>query len=552
MKRIVPLIAALAAALAASAILIVPSSALAASGPTVTTGAASAVNPTSATVSGTVNLNGATLASGLTSGCEFEYGTTTSLSASSTTAACATTPAATGTSTVTAALSSLTAGTTYYYQLAINTGGLFGLGSTETDGTPMMSFTTPTAGTPPTAVVAAPSAVAGTAATLDATVNPNHWSISSCSFSYTPSGGAASTAACAMLPTGAGDQTVSAAVSGLTEGQTYTYTLTIGYGAGSAAATVTSAGSSSFTTPSASVTTPTNLTSTAATLDASVNPEGQTVTSCTFYYGTSGPTLQTAPCAQATSTISGTSAITVSAAVTGLTAKTSYLDTIVLVTSGGATTAPVIDFSTPATPAAPTAKTTAPTAITATTATLHATVNAQGQGVRACEFEYGVNPLTSSSTPGDDLAYTQLCPGTPADSGNQTVSLSLKGLAPKTTYYYRVLFDTYGGYVIATARSFTTAAAQTVSTATPKLKIASVSINRKTRTAKFRVVRSGSVNASRGYQCALVKGRTGTPKYAKCQSFTVYSKLKSGAYVFYVRGANAHGEGTPVSHKFTV
>jgi hypothetical protein len=552
MKRIARLIAALVTTLTAVALLST-SAALAATAPTVTTGAASSVNPTSAAVEGTVNLNGATLATVLSNGCEFEYGTTATLGATSSTAACVTSPAATGTSTVAAALTGLTAGTPYYYRLVINTGGLLGIAATETDGA-TASFATPTATTPPTSAVAAATAVTGAGATLNGTVNPSNWSITSCSFSYTPSGGTASTASCAApLPTGATAQPVSAAVTGLAQGQAYTYTLTIGYGSGTAAATVTSTGSSSFTTPAASVATPTQLASTTATLVGSVNPEGQTVTSCTFYYGSSAASLQNTPCTPAASTIAGTSAVSISASVTGLTAKTAYFDTVVLVTSEGSTAAALGDFTTPATPAPPTANTTAATAITSTTATLHATVNGGGQGVRACEFEYGVNPLTASSTPGDDQALTQLCSAVPSDSGNQGVTLNLKGLAPKTKYYYRVLFETYGGYVISTAESFTTAAGK--STAKPTLKISSISINKKTKTAKFKVVRSGSVFATKGYQCALVtvtKGRAGTPRYASCSSFKTYTKLKTTTYVFYVRGVNANGYGRAVSHTFTI
>lgn len=84
--------------------------------PTVSTGGASGITETAATLSGTVNANGAATA------CTFEYGTTTSYGAS---VPCAAAPGS-GTNAVaaSAALSGLTAATTYHYRIdASNSGG---------------------------------------------------------------------------------------------------------------------------------------------------------------------------------------------------------------------------------------------------------------------------------------------------------------------------------------------------------------------------------------------------------------------------------------------
>jgi Divergent InlB B-repeat domain len=84
--------------------------------PAVTTGGASSATQTGATVSGTVNPNGANV-----SDCHFQYGTTTAYGS---VAACGASPGA-GTSAagVSAALSGLAAGTTYHYRLVATNGG---------------------------------------------------------------------------------------------------------------------------------------------------------------------------------------------------------------------------------------------------------------------------------------------------------------------------------------------------------------------------------------------------------------------------------------------
>ena len=75
-----------------------------------------------------------------------------------------------------------------------------------------------------------------------------------------------------------------------------------------------------------------SVTETGATLNATVNPEGTTVTKCEFEYGTSTSYGKTAPCASAPG--SGSSSVGVSAAITGLSANTTY-DFRIVATNGG-------------------------------------------------------------------------------------------------------------------------------------------------------------------------------------------------------------------------
>ena len=121
--------------------------------PAATTGSASGVAQTSATVSGTVNPNGAVTT------CTFEYGTSTSYGSS---VACGSSPGS-GTSgvAVSAALSGLAAGTTYHYRLvARNAGGTVN-GSDQTFTT---SSPPPTCATDPSLCPPPPPRRAGTIA----------------------------------------------------------------------------------------------------------------------------------------------------------------------------------------------------------------------------------------------------------------------------------------------------------------------------------------------------------------------------------------------------
>jgi hypothetical protein len=549
MRRLALFLAVAALTLGGALISLGGASALAAATPTATTSPATALTTTGATLNASVNLQGGTLDpvqagvnTGTTSdtGCYFEYGTASGKY--TTYVSCSPTPtnASSSAQAVTAALTGLTSGTTYYWNVVIVlepagislpvVGTLTGTDVTEAGAE--QSFTTPNPKTPPVATTTAASNVGSASATLNGTANPENFPISACSFSYTPSGGSATTVPCSSLPSGASPQNVTASVgSGLSSGTAYSYTLTLTYNSG---VTVTSA-STSFTTLAAAVGAPSALGSSTATLSGTVNPEGQSITGCTFYYGTSAATLQMAPCSVAASSITGTANTAVTAAVTGLSQSTAYVDIIVLSTADGGT-----GLSAPGafmTLAVPKATSTAASAITTTTATLNATVNLGGQGIQACGFEWGVNPLSSSSA-GSDLALVEPCTTSPAASGNQHTAVTLKGLAPNTTYYFRVIVTTAGGYAIANTESFRTKA----NTAKPVMTIKSAKINRKGKSAKFTFARKGTVAVTKGFQCALVtvtKGKAASAHYASCKSGRTYTKLKATTYIFSVRGPAA-------------
>ncbi|HEY5342743.1 MAG TPA: fibronectin type III domain-containing protein, partial [Solirubrobacteraceae bacterium] len=86
------------------------------------------------------------------------------------------------------------------------------------------------------------------------------------------------------------------------------------------------------------------LTQTSATLNARVNPDGQTVTECTFEYGTSTGYGSKAPCKSLPG--SGTSPVAVSAKVTGLTPNTEYHFRIVATNAAGTSKGEDVTFRT--------------------------------------------------------------------------------------------------------------------------------------------------------------------------------------------------------------
>jgi phosphodiesterase/alkaline phosphatase D-like protein len=387
--------------------------------PEVLTEAATAVAQTSATVHATVNPEDETV-----SECSFEYGPTESYGSS---ASCSPSPGG-GISpvAVSAQLSGLSSSSTYHYRVtATNHTGT----SDSSDGT----FVTTPAQAP--AVTTEPAtAVAQTSATLHATVNPEDETVSDCHFEYGPTESYGTSVPCSPSPgSGTSPVAVSASLTGLSSSSTYHYrvvaTNLTGTGQGSDGSFVT--------TPSqapAVVTEPASpVAQTAATLNASVDPEDETVSDCHFEYGPTESYGTSVPCSPAPG--GGTSAVAVSASLTGLTPNTPYHFRVVATNFTGTSYGSDRSFTTPV--LAPVAVTTQATRIGETSASLGGTVDPEGQPVSSCRFEYG-----SSESYGSSVACT---PSPGSGTSPVTVSAAITGLTPSATWHYRVVATGMGG-----------------------------------------------------------------------------------------------------------
>src|SRR5205814_212921 len=129
------------------------------------------------------------------------------------------------------------------------------------------------------------SSVTQTSATLNATVNPNGSALSDCRFEYGTSSGYGSSAPCSPTPgSGSSPVAVSANVDGLSPNTSYHFRIVAsnrgGTGSGSDQTLTTATEPVSDETLAASALTPSS-----ATLNATVNPNGATVSDCNFEYG---------------------------------------------------------------------------------------------------------------------------------------------------------------------------------------------------------------------------------------------------------------------------
>jgi NHL repeat-containing protein/WD40 repeat protein len=164
---------------------------------------------------------------------------------------------------------------------------------------------------------------------------------------------------------------------------------------------------------------------TTATLTGTVNPAGVAVSGCTFEYGTSTSYGQSAPCSSLPG--SGEEPVAASASLTGLSPLTVYHYRLKAINASGETQGRDETFMTPVLPTVEESV----ARVTSSGATLNARLN-PGGGDTNYRFEYGLNAAYGTSVPVPD-----------GDAGSGTVpverSALIEGLAPGTTYHYRVV-----------------------------------------------------------------------------------------------------------------
>ena len=298
--------------------------------PTPVTGTASSIKQTEAALGATVNPHGAEVDK-----CLFEYGPTAAYGSS---AACSSLPSpGTNPVPVSASIAGLAAGIVYHFRIAVGYPGGSGVGGDQT-------FTT--LGNPPTASTGVPSSVTLSSATLNATVNPNGAALSECEFEYGASAAYGATAPCTPSPgSGRTPVAVSAGLAGLTANATYHYRVAASsqygtsYGSDQKVALLPSPPTVSSEAASA-------VTQTSATLNATVNPNGGTVTSCEFEFNSSEAYL---PCATVPGPQQGP--VAVSASVYGLPAGATFRYRILAGSASGVSYGAIQEFSTLPSPA---------------------------------------------------------------------------------------------------------------------------------------------------------------------------------------------------------
>ncbi|MBP6855543.1 MAG: hypothetical protein KBC26_01020 [Candidatus Pacebacteria bacterium] len=397
--------------------------------PIVQTNSATNISQTGATLNGSVNPNGAN------TNYWFEYGTSMSLGNN--------TPmqsAGSGTSaqSVFASLTGLSANTTYYFRtVAQNQYG-------TTQGS-ILSFTTGTNTQCqiPFASTAAATNISASLATLNGTINGNgcqttYW------FEYGTSMSLGNN-----TPTqngGTGSAQAYASVSNLAANTTYYFRVMAQNQQGSAQGSIlsfTTGNGGGGSAPIVQTNSATNISQTGATLNGSVNPNGAN-TNYWFEYGASMSLGNNTPMQSAGS---GTSAQSVFASLTGLSANTTYYFRTVAQNQYGTTQGSILSFTTGTNSgSSPYVQTNSATNISQTSATLNGQVNPNNSNTTYW-FEYGTTSGLGNTT------QTQS-----AGSGNNTTNISqyVSGLTSNTTYYFRAVAQNQYGTSYGQILTFTT------------------------------------------------------------------------------------------------
>ena len=385
--------------------------------PIVVTQTASSLSSTGATLNGTVNPNSASTT------VTFEYGLTTSYGNSI--AASPGILTGNNTSAVSAVVSGLTPGTTYHFRIkAVNSlGTVFGSD---------MSFVT--SGEVPLATTVSASNVTTGGVILNGIVNARYFP-TTVTFEYGPTTSYGSVATAVQSPvSGNGDTNVNVSLTGLNPGSTYHFRVkavnSVGTSYGTDMYFVTQGQQPTGVTQPA-----TNISTTGATLNASVNPN-YLPTTVTFEYGltTSYGQLASATPSQLTGNAgSGTSSI-----ITGLASGTTYHFRVKAVNSLGTLNGNDLTFTTLG--SAPYCLTQPATNISTNDAVLNATVN-PNYFPTTITFEYG-----TSTSYGNTVNATQ---SPLSGNSNTNVSATISGLTAGITYHFRVrainiLGTTYG------------------------------------------------------------------------------------------------------------
>jgi hypothetical protein len=300
------------------------------------------------------------------------------------------------------------------------------------------------------------------------------------------------------------------------------------------------------TPPAVSTSPATNVTAGGATLNGTVNPQGQ-ATQYAFQWGpTAGYGHQTP--VPATSAGSTTTPQTVSAALTGLDPGTTYHFRIIAFNASGVATGTDQTFTTTGSPPPPSTPPTATTGVGTdlgqSTATVNGTVNPQGQST-SYYFEYG-----TTSDYGFETAPTSAGSG----SAPTPATANLTGLQSSTTYHFRLVAVSPGGTALGTDQTLTTTTPPTVTTQ------AASAINQSGATLNGLVNPQGQTTTyyfqfgtttGYGFQTAPANAGSGTTSVAVAATLTNLASGTTYHYRLVAQNAGGTSFGSDLSFKTT-
>jgi hypothetical protein len=394
--------------------------------PVAVTTPATDIDSTNATVNGTVNPGG------LARIYYFEYGTNTNYGSYSVTNSLV---AGNSTAIVADILSNLQPATVYHYQLVASNSVGTNIGGD-------LTFTNTAA--PPSAQTLAATVVSSSGATLNGSVNPNGlptlWYFE---YGTTTNYGTLTTAS--ALPATNVNTAVSSILSALNPSTLYHFQLVASNSLGTNLGgdlTFTTSGTGA-SNPSALTTAQGSVTSSGATLNGTVNPNGET-TSVYFEYGTTS--LDQFTVTNMLTTGLNTSQ-PIAIPIAGLSPATQYQFQIVAQNGIGTTLGGVVNFTTPG--VAPAVVTLPATDIDSTNATVNGTVNPGGVA-SIYYFEYGTNTNYGSYSVTNSLV-----------AGNSTAVVAelLSNLQPATVYHFQLVASNSIGTNLGGDLTFTNLAA---------------------------------------------------------------------------------------------
>ena len=306
---------------------------------------------------------------------------------------------------------------------------------------------------PPTITAQPASETTQSSVRLNALINPNHQE-TTCEFQYGETTAYGKEVPCEPATLEAyEDQPVSVEIAGLAKNTIYHYRVVTVNPPGTTLPGTTYGQDQAVTTlpeaPAVTTGQAAGVTATSATLAGTVNAQGAQ-TSYQFEYG-----ISTAYGSQVRADAGvGTSAIPVALAVSGLNPATTYHFRVLATNADATTYGADQTFTTP--PVPPAATTGAAQFVNDTGALLGGTIDPQGTDT-TYQFEYGTG-----------ISYGLSAPPAPTDAGAsagvQGVSVSIAGLASGTTYHYRLEATNAAGTTYGQDMTFTTTGAPQTST----------------------------------------------------------------------------------------